>query len=524
MWTDALRSMFTPESWAQGVGDSMMNRIIAINTQGDRISGVVSYDRKYIVTIDLTNENHPLVTCTCRQRLCSHAACVCSRVVLLEERANPQLRSAAAQAQRNKPAPKPAPKPKPEAPVLTPLFPPAAPRSSSDYRNVQGKFDLRRICSGMTLTTKQAKAVEPLLPRVFPAGGMSLSAGYNSQVLSGVFEIRPGQREEPVRVRVDLLRSGIEECICSEHGRVSYPAATRFLCPHMIAALYCFDGYLQSRPMGDDTDSAGLRLLNMLHQGSLAASAPETQPADGQTLSLEPVLGWGGDIPELTFRLGTKRKYVVRNLQTLVEAVDGGQTLEMGKEGHFDFSRDRFDEESQGWMEMIRAGVTEALQARESLQRRTRWEIPKAQVGSLELSGSRLESFFDRFTPGSEIPAGKTSFHYREGRPPVRLVCEATRSGKTLTGLRLKGDPGEWQRGATRVYHRLGQTITAVNPEECRTLMALRKANPFDALDMRFGLLMLNEFLRHSLPALDRESEVTRVGSSDLSAFHSRLV
>ena len=504
MNTDLLKALFKPEQWAQGVADSMSGRVLSLREAGGFVTALTRFDRVYRVTIDTAA---PSVVCECRRQPCRHAAAACAHLALTE-----RLRAEAA----GMPAKKPAAPADPNEKVR--LLPPPGPAmESTDYRHVAGTFDLRRILSRETVTARDRKTALALLART-RLEQLHIRTNYAGEVLLADFSIRPETTGEWIRVSVECERRALERLCCSEHGELCYYSGTK-ICVHAAAALLTLDSYLQRSPVGDETCPGGMRLISLLQKGGIAA-APAPAEEGGQTLALEPLLDWTGEAPSLSFRIGAKKKYVLRNLQTLIETVDAGGRLEMGKEGRFDFSRDRFDPESQRWMELIRAGVTETRQVRDSLQRRTHWEIPKAQVGNIELIGGRLDAFFGRFAPGDPISgSGKLMYAFREGPAPVELHCAAIMDGGGVKGVRLTGFIGAWAKGGARMYCLAGGVITAVAPEKCRVLSALWDTAFENTVNITFGLRQMNGFFRHILPRLEEECAVTRENLDRLEPF-----
>ena len=234
MWTDALRAMFTPMQWAQGVVDSMTGRVISVNHVNLTLSVVTDYERKYIVTGDLSDDEKPAVACTCHRSRCEHAAAACARLVFLEQQSRSDPVGQKIQREKRE-------QEKSRGREKVQLLPPPEKKQrSTDYRSVAGLFDLRRACQGGQITRAEAGQALKLAEQIRIESLRQRNSYMGQTLLCQLLMPRTDGRGQ-TRVTIELYPDQLRELSCSEHGLIFYGQSRKALCTHVQAGLIFLD-------------------------------------------------------------------------------------------------------------------------------------------------------------------------------------------------------------------------------------------------------------------------------------------
>lgn len=221
------------------------------------------------------------------------------------------------------------------APTTTTLTSPA---SSADYRFTEEEYrEAQTILSEGRMHLTRVRADYP---------------GYftgDEQVLSvtGVYLTRTKRENE---VRLVLSESRVLDKSCFVNScRGTYGSDTdsdyewdwtaKRLCVHELALALLLSDYLKHNHPGDATDRNAMKLLSRFRRMHPAIGNAEEKVLSTKKISLVPrfrdnVLSLSAD-----FRIGTDKLYIVKDLGDLVQKVDAGESLPLGKTGTLIFRR-----------------------------------------------------------------------------------------------------------------------------------------------------------------------------------------
>lgn len=141
-------------------------------------------------------------------------------------------------------------------------------------------------------------------------------------------------------------------------------------------------------PAKPKTNNAITRIMEHLTQE--ISTDNWQRPTSCEKMELEPTLSfpYGSRTPELTFRIGNKKKYVIKSLEQFTDAVEKRQYFEYGKNLGFIHSREQFEVNSLPILDFI----TEYIHMKNHDRRRSFYYAPTTK--NIILDEFTMERFF----------------------------------------------------------------------------------------------------------------------------------
>ena len=170
------------------------------------------------------------------------------------------------------------------------------------------------------------------------------------------------------------------------------------LCEHQVATILMTQEWLDNNNTGDSSSYAGIRFINemqeLLHDERNGGFYKSQNP-----LYLEPVVEVVNEEQlSVSFRVGIKRLYKIKNLATFVEGVRKNESMIFGKETELQLGRTYFDDKSLQWLDFIEKTLFEQNMREKEVASRTRgrYYVEEYHIGkSILLYGEALDRFFD---------------------------------------------------------------------------------------------------------------------------------
>lgn len=136
------------------------------------------------------------------------------------------------------------------------------------------------------------------------------------------------------------------------------------------------------------TDTTITRIMEQLTQETSADSWH--RPTSSEKMELEPILSfpYGGRTPEVTFRIGNKKKYIIKSLEQFTEAVEKRLYFEYGKNLGFVHNREQFQLNSLPILDFI----IEYIHMKNHDRRRSFYYTPTTK--NIILDEFTMEKFF----------------------------------------------------------------------------------------------------------------------------------
>lgn len=308
------------------------------------------------------------------------------------------------------------------------------------------------------------------------------------------------------KIRADVIGSGRQKyktsvTISDDDDITEYsctcPAYSSYfgMCKHCVALALSYRGYQLAKEKKDreqegPTGKPGLSKTSVSKEGqkkarpvtssqlktmiSSYASMGKSRFMEGYRgeIQLIPEFDCLGQNMSVEFKIGTQRKYVLKNVCKLLDHVEKGTYDSYGKSLGFVHTRDAFTEEALQWIDLmsslLRARYHNFSFASQNYSSNFR-KIPLQALG--------LEKCFQMYM-GKTFQAGDREYRIKDENPRLKLTVTA----EGEDGVRLKMAPVQAIYGSSRRYLVLDGIIYQCSPEFSvkvwPALVALNAVNP----------------------------------------------
>ena len=394
-------------------------------------------------------------------------------------------------------------------------------------------FDLSVIAKDMVIMQEQWESAKKMVEdgvvtlRNIEIGYREQYAGKPEQ--GGTVNAFYNGNSGSVPVTIYFSKDAILSAQCAECGNYYYQGyylyAKKQLCTHQLAALLLLSDYIEKYNPGDITDYEALLLIKRYNQMNrrLAEGAVSESAED---VHLEPKLEkfYGG--LKLSFRAGTTKLYVVKNLTEFVENVEGKGIQKFGSKTEIDFTSHRIHGDSQKYYSYVRKIVREEQRRREM---NGCYSYDEGEIeGSILLYGSRLDEFYELLKEESaeinyvdkslDIKGGRLTVG--DGNPKVQLkIKEKFDKNKVFNGIEITGNCPSVMRGESRVYFVENSVLNRIEKDAAQMLEPLFKMAEEADIEFDIGRKSLADFYYHTMPALEKYVEFVQNKTSVVEKY-----
>ncbi|MBR5565029.1 MAG: SNF2 helicase associated domain-containing protein [Roseburia sp.] len=287
-----------------------------------------------------------------------------------------------------------------------------------------------------------------------------------------------------------------------------YLYAKKQLCTHQLAALLLLSDYIEKYNPGDTTDYEALLLMkryNQMNHRQIVGTMNEI----AEDLHLEPKLEHFFESLKLSFRAGTSKLYVVKNLTDFVENVEEKRVQKFGSKTEIDFAVHRMHEDSWKYYSFIRKIVREE-QRRNWINRRYSYDDREIE-GSILLYGSRLDEFYELLKEENAeinyvdktVDAKGKRLTVGEGNPKVQLkISEKFDKNKVFKGIEVRGHCPDILKGESSIYFIENEVLKRIEQDAARMLEPLFEMAEIADIEFEVGRKSLADFYYHTMPLL----------------------
>lgn len=306
---------------------------------------------------------------------------------------------------------------------------------------------------------------------------------------------------------------------CYNSYEAGYTWGSRELCVHELALLFLVEEFIEKYNPGDNTDYYTERLLDA-YQERYFTKRQEEDVQKQHVLQLAPRIEMGYDGWKLSFQIGEKKLYVVRNLTDFVECVENGGTMPLGTKSEIDFAKQGFDETSEAYYTFIRKNVETEKKRNASLMSSYRYALPDLLLkGSMNLFGERLDEFFELSKEHEICLVDKThdkrrnkNILFRDGNLQVQLVIrkEVDKDG-VFQGITATTDIPELVEGNLYDYYLSEDALNRIDREELKDLQPFVELNNSSEDRIHVGRQRLADFYYNVVPMLEEKIEIVHI-------------
>ena len=354
-----------------------------------------------------------------------------------------------------------------------------------------------------------------------------VDVGYVRQMtdvtLCGVAQGYYIEKKQQRLIKITFDRNGIVQAVCSVfqcggYYENAYYYSRKNLCKHIMALLILLDGYLKKYNPGDSTDMDAVLLMNGFRSQHVK-EVTERQTDQKQDLMFEPILERNGDVLQLSFKAGTDRLFVVKDLTEFVNLYEDQSMIKFGTKTEISLAKHRLHDSSAAIFEYVRQMVKQVQDREEFIRMSMRFYDVEEIKNRIDLYGERLDQFYALYD-GKEISCnnkkgGKTekiTLTFREGKPNIRLQIEKDVDEEGIFhGVQVKGKVPDFVLGRNYRYYFTKDSFCRISCESLQEIEPLLKLGEYGDISFHVGRKSLSEFYHQVLPVLKHSVSVKEI-------------
>lgn len=394
-----------------------------------------------------------------------------------------------------------------------------------DMETIRKKLDFSRMAleKGQQYLASQTLVVE------------SIDVGYYEQMddmaakVNGVAEYR--KRRFPVTVimnRDNVIRA---DCGCPDCNRsygFGWYARENSNCAYVAAALLYAQKYMEQKEVGDATDKWGARLLANFqrnHTNQLVASATMQEGS----LNLVPRLVLSADGLRISFKIGTGKLFVIKDLIEFCSQVRGSETVQYGTSTKLSQNINNFSVRSRQWYEFL----SKVIQEEEDIvnrisEMRYYYYERKRKCSDFELYGWRLDQFCEimeddtiEYEDKTSAKKGKTLLSCKEGTPKLTMQIRKSKIGKKkeFHGIDVSCTMPEFYIGTAYACYIKDDILYRAGIDLTNKIQPLLDMADGGQIDFQIGRAKLTDFYYSMLPQLEEVFTVMEEDSEEIQKY-----
>ena len=201
------------------------------------------------------------------------------------------------------------------------------------------------------------------------------------------------QTSFPVSVTIDRNSLVDFSCSCEDcSGYFNYYAKN--VCPYVSAMLDLVEDYTAKHSIGDATDMCAKQLLGA-YSSKMESKIIAINHAEDSSITLEPRIIRRDDKLTLSFKIGTGRMFVVKDLVKFVENVKKSASDTYGSDTVINHRLENFTQTGHRWIAFIKDAVDEEKRLRERISDVVWGRSGGQKIDGIELYGWRMDRMFD---------------------------------------------------------------------------------------------------------------------------------
>lgn len=280
------------------------------------------------------------------------------------------------------------------------------------------------------------------------------------------------------------------------------------ICSHETALMYLLEDYLMAYNPGDATDLTASRLFQH-YQTRHANMVRADLDKNNQILRIEPRLE-GSSLLSASFRTGTDKMYVVKNLTEFVKQVENGSEAVFGTKTRINFAACQLDEKSERYFQFIRKAVNDELRRQDRMDSRSGYYESTAIKDSIPLTGPWLDEFYrliqdekTEYTFWSGDGKQKRMIACGEKTPEISLTIRPWKDERDIfQGVHVRGTMEDLMEGNEAYYYvdDDGRCLERVRREAMKDILPLYSMSGDGSISFDVGRKSLSEFYYTVLP------------------------
>ena len=514
------KTLFTSNALSVGEGYWKRGRVADLKVEEDGYSGAVTGDKRYEVRIRKNADGQLQMHCTCPQAngggRCRHMAAVCYAIEA--EKATPKRKEES------------------EMVVLNPgAFPSGEERRGQGVNRAKDSYSYFNVSSlrqSLDLTPQlEKKGLNHCKRREIVLDDIQFGYSNYEDGLLGEVEGRGIWKEKvfPIHMVFSNERVLNVECHCPDCRNYYYGWYDRKKNCSWTAGLFCLvEDYLNFYRPGDATDRMGQGVL-LSFQERRANQIRADATAGEESLQLRPRLLRKEGRLSLSFRVGSAKMFVIKNLQEFCQNVKDSATSTYGSNTQINHRLRNFNEQGRKWIRFIGQIVQEEAQFERRLWESQSWSRKAVGKSSaLELYGWRLDRFYEllgeegvEYEEKAEAEKRKGILSCGEENPKVILRIQTEEEKNIFQGIRVRWEGPEFFEGSQTSYFIENESLRLcrIDPKFLEAVAPLLEIAQGEKFSFVLGRNNLAEFYYAILPRLEELVEVKEEDSARIERY-----
>lgn len=393
-------------------------------------------------------------------------------------------------------------------------------------------FDIRSIIRSLDISDKTMEKGKELLEtnQIFV---QSVETGYFDQMddliamVGATAEHR--KKQFPVRVTFNRERALRTDCGCPECRGYGWYTAKKSNCVFVAALLQYIGTYFQKNEIGDATDKYGAILLHDFqrhHTNQIVSSAA----MQGERMHLEPRLSHRDGEIRMSFKVGTGKLFVIKDMIEFCEQVRGSETVQFGTSTKLSLNADSFTPRARQWYDFMSKVIQEEEEVINRInEMRYYYYENKRKCADFVLYGWRLDQFCEilgkdsvEYDDKMSVKKGKVQLTCREGTPKLTMQIRKSKIGsrKDFHGIDVSCSMPEFYMGTEYAYYIRNDVLHKTDIGVINQIRPLLDMAQGEELKFQIGRNKLTDFYYSMLPQLE---DIFTVMEEDSEEIHKYL-
>ena len=340
-----------------------------------------------------------------------------------------------------------------------------------------------------------------------------------------------GKREEyNVSIIFDRNEILYAQCECPECRRYVWGwGGHNSKCRYTVATALWLRDYLNKNNFTDATDWNGENFLKAYSIKNAENSITAAEKTQEKSLTLIPRLIRKNGKLYVSFKVGTGKLFVVKDLREFSHNVRDGLVAKYGSATEFNHKIENFTEESHKWIHYIERAVSEEEHLLNKIEESGMYIPGKMSIGSdLELFGWRIDTFYEllgketvEYEDRDGTKKTKKMIHCAEANPRASMQIEEYKKGeKDFHGVMVKGKLPILYHGLNNGYFVQDDSLCKTESDFPEKIRSLEKMSRNGNFYFKIGRNALSGFYHNVFPKLQEIADITE---SDPTKFRQYL-
>jgi len=342
-------------------------------------------------------------------------------------------------------------------------------------------------------------------------------------------EGRDGKTVFPVHMVFNRNSVLFAECQCTECRRRYYSIYyRREYCAYLGALMKKLEEYLQDRNVGDATDARASLLMR-----AFAERRANTVMSDAsgrtESVSLVPRLALKNKELAVSFKVGAKKLFVVKDLFEFYQNVQESKTASYGSSTSFSHDISHFEPQSRKWIDFIGRIVKEEKAFEQRLINTNNYNKKAlSKNGELALFGWRLDELYGLcqgdtldFEDKDSSQKAKGTLRMVERNPKISMTIRKTAldGRRTFHGITVDCKIPFFYYGVGTAYYMEGDAFCRLEEDFLKKIGRLADFCRNGELSFQVGRNNLAEFYYSVLPQLSGAVDIMEENAEEIASY-----